>query len=125
MKCEYCQSPLPAEAKHCPGCGAAVPPQQAQPVPQAQPQPQPQPQAPVQQKSAGLAQILSCLIPGLGQIYNGQVAKGIVLIIANITISSATFGITALIFLIIAIVDAGKIANKINAGQQVGDWEFF
>ena len=33
------------------------------------------------QKSAGLAAVLSVLIPGLGQIYNGEIMKGVFLIV--------------------------------------------
>lgn len=38
-------------------------------------------QGPAAQKSAGLAAFLSLLIPGLGQCYNGQVGKGILMFI--------------------------------------------
>jgi TM2 domain-containing membrane protein YozV len=34
-----------------------------------------------EQKSSGIAVVLSFFIPGLGQIYNGQIGKGIVFII--------------------------------------------
>ncbi|MBE6406057.1 MAG: hypothetical protein E7040_08555 [Lentisphaerae bacterium] len=77
------------------------------------------------QKSVGTAQILACLIPGLGQIYNGQVVKGIVIILANIILASATFGISGIVILILAVIDAGNIAKKLNEGRTVGEWEFF
>ena len=32
-------------------------------------------------KSAGLAAVLSFLIQGLGQIYNGQIIKGLILVV--------------------------------------------
>lgn len=35
-------------------------------------------------KSAGLAAILSFLIPGLGQIYNGEIGKGILFLVVAI-----------------------------------------
>lgn len=35
----------------------------------------------VEHKSSGLAAILSFLIPGLGQIYNGEITKGILFIV--------------------------------------------
>ena len=34
--------------------------------------------------TAGLAAVLSFLIPGLGQIYNGEIGKGIIIIIVQI-----------------------------------------
>ncbi|MBR2509878.1 MAG: hypothetical protein IKB71_09035 [Lentisphaeria bacterium] len=91
---------------------------------QFQQQPQQQ-QNFVNPKSPFLAELLSCLIVGVGQMYNGQVAKGVVLLIATAIIGSATFGIGYFVLWLIAIIDAGKIARKINAGKVVGDWEFF
>ena len=35
-------------------------------------------------KNPGLAAVLSFLIPGLGQIYNGEVGKGILIIIVQV-----------------------------------------
>ncbi|MBR1966342.1 MAG: hypothetical protein IKA22_07010 [Lentisphaeria bacterium] len=91
---------------------------------QFQQQPQQQ-QNVVNPKSPFLAELLSCLIVGVGQMYNGQVAKGVVLLIATAIIGSATLGIGYFVLWLIAIIDAGKIARKINAGKVVGDWEFF
>lgn len=77
------------------------------------------PQVPPQSfKNAGLAAILSFFWMGLGQIYNGQIGKGIGFIIA--------YGISVvLIFIIVGIVttpilwvwgiyDAYKSAERIN-----------
>ena len=131
MNCQYCQCPLPPGVKNCPGCGAPAPVS-------ACPQNSQLPQNPVPGmeggqntvnakavKSVGLAQFLSCLLPGLGQIYNGQVLKGIAVICANVLIASATVGFGYLAVLVAAIIDAGKIAKKINEGKAVGEWEFF
>ena len=128
MNCPYCNNPIPMNANNCPGCGAPVPQQQAQPQPQGVVQNQFQQQVPqnaVNPKSPFLAELLSCLIVGVGQMYNGQVAKGVVLLIATAIIGSATVGIGYFVLWLIAIIDAGKIAKKINAGKVVGDWEFF
>jgi TM2 domain-containing membrane protein YozV len=69
-------------------------------------------------KNAGLAAILSFFFMGLGQIYNGQIAKGIIFIVA--------YGISWILMLIIigfittpilwvyGIWDAYKSAEKIN-----------
>jgi TM2 domain-containing membrane protein YozV len=78
-----------------------------------------QPASPVYYKNPGLAAVLCFFYTGLGQIYNGQIAKGIFFIIA-FTIS------WLLIFVLIGIVttpviwiygmyDAYHSANKINA----------
>lgn len=130
MNCPYCDNALPAGETKCPSCGAPVPAsalqqQQQQPVQQ----PQQQQQTPVNnggvKKSPSTAGCLSFLIVGVGQMYNGQIIKGIVLLVAALILSSFTFGIAGLIIWIVSIVDAAKIAGKINAGRQVGQWEFF
>lgn len=130
MNCPYCENAIPAGALKCPACGAPAPVAPAAPAapaaaPGAAPQPPPPPQAPVARKSAFTAGCLSFLICGLGQMYNGQVIKGIVLLISAIVLGSFTFGVGSLIILIVSIIDAAKIADKINSGRQVGQWEFF
>ena len=112
--CQYCGNPVPPNANNCPSCGAQVQ-QQFQ---------QQQFQQPVTLKSPGLATFLSCLVTGLGQMYNGQVAKGIVMLLAAICVGAATAGVGATVIWIVAMVDAHKIAGKINSGRAVGAWEF-
>ncbi len=85
-------------------------------------------------KNSGLAVILSFFIVGLGQIYNGQIGKGlfmlvvyyILVVLAWSSIASISFGngglITAgliavpvvFVIWIIGMVDAYKSAEKIN-----------
>lgn len=92
-----------------------------------QPTPAPmQPHKPVYYKNPGLAAVLSFFWTGLGQIYNGQLAKGIVFMIA--------YGVSfLLIFILIGIIttpilwiygmyDAYRSAEKINywTAQQYG-----
>ena len=68
-------------------------------------------------KSASTALILSCLIAGLGQIYLGQTLKG--LIILALTCATGPIG------WIVGMIDAYSIGKKLEAGQSVGEWEFF
>ncbi len=73
---------------------------------------------PIFYKNPGLAAVLSFFWMGLGQIYNGQIAKGIVFIIAY-TISwilmLVIIGfITTPIMFIYGIYDAYSSAQKIN-----------
>lgn len=124
MKCPYCENPLPPNVNNCPSCGAPVEPQAAPENQQQFSQPVQQQQAVVVQKSPGLAQFLSCLCVGAGQMYNGQVGKGLAMLIGAIVIGSFTAGIASFIFWLVAIADAGKIAKKINSGAYVGPWEF-
>ena len=69
-------------------------------------------------KNPGLAAVLSFFFMGLGQIYNGQIAKGILFIIAytiSIILMALIIGfITTPILFIYGIWDAYKSAEKIN-----------
>lgn len=86
-------------------------------------------------KSPGVALILSLFITGAGQLYNGQIGKGILMFIAVvICVGSAMFIAPAFIALIIwiwSIVDAYRVAKQkhaiylaammsIQTGQQSG-----
>ena len=103
---------------------------------QMQPQSMPGPAAPpmigppVFYKNPSVAVVLSFLVSGLGQIYNGQIGKGIFLIVLY-AICWATVGffigwITAPIVWIIGMADAYSGANKINQRlaqqQQAQGW---
>ncbi|WP_407272977.1 hypothetical protein [Radiobacillus sp. PE A8.2] len=72
-------------------------------------------------KNAGIAAVLSFFICGLGQIYNGQVGKGILFIISYFIswlLMLIIIGfITTPILWIWGIIDAHRAATKIN--QQV------
>lgn len=75
----------------------------------------------VKRKEPILSLILSFFIPGLGQIYNGQATKGIVLIIAAvISVVLATVcigGLTYLLVWLYAMFDAYVTAERINKGE--------
>jgi len=64
-------------------------------------------------KDPTLAGILSFLIPGLGQMYNGNVLKGIVWFII-VVIGWTCLVIPGFILWIINIWDANNDANEIN-----------
>lgn len=73
-------------------------------------------------KSPGLAAVLSFFFCGLGQIYNGQILKGLIFLVAYLISWSMMWiligFITTPILWIWGIVDAYSKAQKINA--QVG-----
>jgi len=75
--------------------------------------------APVFYKNPGLAAILSFFYMGLGQIYNGQISKGIVFIIAyslSWVLMILVIGfVTTPVMWIYGMYDAYKSAEKINA----------
>lgn len=72
----------------------------------------------VEQKSAGVAAVLSALLNGLGQIYNGHILKGIMFIIIQALNGFLTAILIGYIFLpiiwIICVFDAYRSAQKIN-----------
>ncbi len=74
--------------------------------------------APVFYKNPGLAAVFSFFYMGLGQIYNGQIAKGIAFIVAysiSIVLIFILIGIiTTPILFIYGMYDAYKSAEKIN-----------
>jgi serine/threonine-protein kinase len=66
-------------------------------------------------------------IPGVGQMYNGQVLKGIGLLLLGILLMGPMeAGACALVVMLPLLgVDAYRIASKRRNGKQVGSWEFF
>ena len=69
-------------------------------------------------KNSGLAAVLSFLLPGLGQMYNGEIGKGVLILIVqavNFALTLIVIGfITGPIVLIWAVYDAYKTAERIN-----------
>jgi TM2 domain-containing membrane protein YozV len=98
--CSSCGKPIKKEAEICPNCGVR------------------QKTSPQNLKSPGLAAILSVLITGLGQIYNGQIGKGIGLIVLqciNVVLIFALIGLlTFPITWVYGVYDAYKTAESIN-----------
>jgi TM2 domain-containing membrane protein YozV len=64
--------------------------------------------------------LLSFFVPGLGQLLMGQTFKGVALFIA----SYLTFWFFCAPFFVAA-YDAYAIARRKNAGETVGEWQFF
>jgi TM2 domain-containing membrane protein YozV len=75
-------------------------------------------------KDAGVATLLSFFLPGAGQLYNGQVGKGVAFILVSIFVNFPLMFIgigflTALATWIWAMIDAHSSAEKINRGEIV------
>ena len=100
--CSECGSIIPEKAEICVHCGVRQ-------------------KGAAEAKNAGLAAVLSALVPGLGQICNGQIGKGILffcIAIANGLLAFVVIGfITGPIFWIYNIYDAYSTADKINKGE--------
>jgi TM2 domain-containing membrane protein YozV len=146
MYCRNCATPIPNFAEYCPGCGLRqmygrrfcqncaieVGPQQdvclrcgVALVGSMIASPGQKLILPGAGKSGATAAILSCLIVGLGQMYLGQILKGILLLGIAIVVGFYSFGLGALPISIIAIIDAYRVGSKLEAGRPVGEWEFF
>jgi TM2 domain-containing membrane protein YozV len=71
-------------------------------------------------KSPGLAAVLSFFVCGLGQIYNGQILKGLIFLVAYavswMMMWIVVGFITTPVLWIWGIVDAYRTAQRINAG---------
>ncbi|WP_156184134.1 zinc ribbon domain-containing protein [Halostagnicola sp. A56] len=99
--CSSCGDVIKREAEICPHCG----------VRQKYPQ----------EKNPGIAAVLSVFVTGVGQIYNGQVGKGLALMVIqfiNALLVFVVVGIfTGFIVWVYAIYDAYSVAEKINRGE--------
>jgi TM2 domain-containing membrane protein YozV len=70
-----------------------------------------------------IAAVLSLiLLGGVGQLYLGQQKKGIILIVVSVLLYCVALG---WVIQLVGAYDAYVIANKLKAGQPVGDMEFF
>jgi hypothetical protein len=72
-----------------------------------------------------MAILTGCCLVGVGQIILGQTAKGVSILIGSIALALITMGISAPVTMILAAVDAYKIAKKLKEGKTVPKWEFF
>lgn len=102
--CQHCGAKIHTEAEICPHCGARVRRSRS-----------------ASQKNPGLAAAFSFLFVGLGQIYNGQIGKGIVFFLIGVILAISVVIIIGFIlypvFWIYNIYDAHNTAKKINAGE--------
>jgi TM2 domain-containing membrane protein YozV len=74
-------------------------------------------------KNPILAAVLSLLLlGGVGQIYLGQMKKGIILIVATAVLSCIGIGF---IVWIVGIIDAYMLADKLQKGEAIGDMQWF
>jgi TM2 domain-containing membrane protein YozV len=62
-------------------------------------------------KSPGVALLLSLLIVGLGQFYNGDVKKGLLMLVSAVILGLFTFGVAWLGIACWAAVDAYQVAS--------------
>lgn len=126
MFCSTCGAKNETSAKFCRGCGTALAPGGVPHVgvhagaPMAAP-PNPGTVRGMHQgavalaaptgKSPALAAILSLFIVGIGQFYNGDTKKGVVMLVAAMVLGAATGGLLWLGLAIWSAVDAYQVAS--------------
>ena len=116
MFCSACGTNNDETAKFCRACGAAL---------GSAPEPPPPPEqhtmrgGPGQQstrhnptgRNPTLAAVLSAVIPGVGQFYNGDIKKGAVMLIGAMLLGPATAGVLWLAMAIWSAIDAYQVAK--------------
>jgi hypothetical protein len=134
MQCSRCGQDNPPQAKFCAKCGQPV----SAPPPPVPPGPPPPPpggsHAITDPRPAGnlvypsnpppnpnLAWI-NIIIPGLSQILMGQTVKGVVLLIASLSLSLVVIGV---LIWIVSIIDGYMVGKVLQSGRPVGEWQFF
>lgn len=107
--CRNCGNPIDPKAEICPKCGVRQ-------------------MAVVGEKNPVFALVLSLIFPGLGQFYNNQNKKGIILIIAFLVSWVLMFILIGFILILIVWIfgmyDAYSTAKALNNGEYVED-QFF
>ena len=74
-------------------------------------------------KNAIIAAVLSfLLLGGVGQMYLGQMKKGIIIIVATVVLSCVGIGF---LIPILGAVDAYMMADKLQKGETIGDMQWF
>ena len=74
-------------------------------------------------KNPIIAAVLSLLLlGGVGQMYFGQMKKGIILIVATVVLSCIGIGV---VIPILGAVDAYMLAEKLKKGEAIGDMQWF
>jgi TM2 domain-containing membrane protein YozV len=124
--CETCGTPISENTTYCESCGAKVgneDPSIATSTSGNQgtiPVQMDQKTDRVQKKNPLIALILSLIITGVGQIYNGQVRKGVILLVVFFIVF-VIFWPLALIVWLFGMYDAYTTAGKINNGDRITD----
>lgn len=95
--CRDCGEVINERAEICPKCG----------IRQKEPE-----SSTTSEKDSGIAAVLSFFVPGGGQIYNGQIGKGIAILLAVVILVVTVFGIILAVPLWLwQIYDAYKVAE--------------
>lgn len=109
--CSNCGNEMSWEANVCHQCGA-IGGMRSQPTPQIQQ---------TQYRNENISAVLSFLIPGLGQVYNGELGKGIfIFLVASLSVVLMALLIGFIMYPIVwvwGIYDAHQSAKRLNEGR--------
>lgn len=116
-----------AELRFCAWCGdELVRPAPTCAAPLASPAAGPASENKSEQKSPVLAALLSFLLIGMGQVYLGQVEKGLLMLgVVLVLMMTVALGPLGIIILLFNVADAYLLARKIKGGRPLRKWEFF
>ena len=117
MFCSACGTSNDVTAKFCRACGVALAPASAPVTPDlgtmrgaSEHRPATSPRHPTG-KNPVLAAVLSALIVGVGQFYNGDMKKGAAMLIGAVVLGAATAGVLWLALAVWSAFDAYQVAN--------------
>lgn len=124
MFCSKCGAENPDSARFCQKCGAslAAPPPPSSPAPPGAPAADPRmrggppPVGTVEKRYATgrnpvLALILSAVIPGVGQFYNGDTKKGVLMLVGALVLGPLTLLIAWVGIAVWSAIDAYTVAS--------------
>lgn len=124
-RCSTCQVVYGDEyrgLRFCPVCRALLPPF----APGLARATAPDHDWPCQPASPALAALLSFLLVGMGQVYLGQVDKGLAMLgtvlLLMVTVALGPLGV---VILLVNMLDAFLLARKAREGKPILSWEFF
>jgi TM2 domain-containing membrane protein YozV len=109
VKCSNCQTENQKGSKFCINCGESL--KIAAPIDDGIRQSPSSNKRYAQGKNPTLAAILSFLIIGLGQVYNGDFLKGIVMFIIAVVLFVPTAGLSSFPMLFWSVIDAYQVAK--------------
>jgi len=64
-------------------------------------------------------------VTGLGQVYNGQHGKALLIFLVHLLVAIATQGYGWPLTLLVTAADAGVVAWRLQRGEYVGRWQWF
>lgn len=71
------------------------------------------------------AVLLGILLTGGGQMFNGQVVKGLVWLLGSFVLCLCTCGLSTFLTWPLAAIEAGIVAGRLNRGEAVRTWQSF